>query len=345
MRGGAGRRTLFDAGFAGIHWPVEFGGQGLTRPSTTRRGSPSALSPRCPPFLNMVGCVLTGSALLAFGTPQQQSEHLRPILTGERIWCQLFSEPDAGSDLASLATRAERDGDTYVVNGQKVWCSNGRVADWGILMARTDPEAPRHKGISFFLLDMPSPGCRAPTAATDERRCRVRRGVPRRRPCARGQPARSGERRVDGRHVGADQRAGLHRGLERLAASDGSTRCGRSWADSTQCNARRSPTSGSGARRCGRWASARGRSRRCWARSPSWARRSCCSTWRCSEAGPRRPGRDARVRRDPRIPERPGRADRRRNVRDPAQHHRRAHPRPPEGTPVTHAICPAIRSS
>ena len=151
------QRRLFDAGYAGIHWPTGFGGQGLTPEHASAWTTECALA-QVPPFLNMVGCVLTGSALLQFGTPEQQAEHLRPILTGERIWCQLFSEPDAGSDLAGLSTRAERDGDHYVVTGQKVWCSNGRVADWGILMARTDPEAAPHKGISFLLLDMASPG-------------------------------------------------------------------------------------------------------------------------------------------------------------------------------------------
>jgi len=151
------QRRLFDAGFAGIHWPSEFGGQGLTPEHNAAWITECALA-QVPAFLNMVGCVLTGSALLAFGTEAQQTEHLRSIITGERVWCQLFSEPDAGSDLASLATRAERDGDEFVVDGQKVWCSNGRVADRGILMARTDPDARPHKGISFFLLDMASPG-------------------------------------------------------------------------------------------------------------------------------------------------------------------------------------------
>ena len=151
------QKTLFDAGFAGITWPVEHGGQGLSPEHGGAWITECALT-QVPPFLNMVGCVLTGGAVMAFGTPEQQAEHLRPILTGERIWCQLFSEPDAGSDLASLSTRAVRDGDEWVVDGQKVWCSNGRVADRGILMARTDADARPHKGISFFLIDMASPG-------------------------------------------------------------------------------------------------------------------------------------------------------------------------------------------
>lgn len=151
------QRTIFDAGLAGIHWPVEHGGQGLTPEHQGVWITECALA-QVPPFLNMVGNVLTGSALLAFGTPRQQAEHLLPILTGERIWCQLFSEPDAGSDLASLTTAAVPDGDGWLVSGQKVWCSNGRVADRGILMARTDPSAAPHKGISFFVLDMAADG-------------------------------------------------------------------------------------------------------------------------------------------------------------------------------------------
>jgi alkylation response protein AidB-like acyl-CoA dehydrogenase len=151
------QRALFDAGFAGLHWPVEHGGRGLTPAHNATWIVECALA-QVPPFLNMVGCVLTGSALLQFGTPEQQREHLRPILSGERIWCQLFSEPGAGSDLAALSTRAERDGDSWVVHGQKVWCSNGRVADRGILLARTGDETRGHRGISFFLLDMATPG-------------------------------------------------------------------------------------------------------------------------------------------------------------------------------------------
>jgi alkylation response protein AidB-like acyl-CoA dehydrogenase len=94
----------------------------------------------------------------AFGTPEQQAKHLRATLHAEHVWCQLFSEPGAGSDLAGLSTFAERDGDIYRLNGQKVWCSGGRYSNWGILMARTDRTLPKHKGISFFLLDMSLPG-------------------------------------------------------------------------------------------------------------------------------------------------------------------------------------------
>jgi alkylation response protein AidB-like acyl-CoA dehydrogenase len=111
-----------------------------------------------PPVLNMVGLVLAGGAILMYGTPEQQAQHLPATLRGEQVWCQLFSEPGAGSDLGGLSTKAERDGDHFVVNGQKVWCSGGRISDWGILMARTNPEAAKHDGISFFLCPMDLPG-------------------------------------------------------------------------------------------------------------------------------------------------------------------------------------------
>jgi len=151
------QRCIHAAGFAGIHWPEVHGGRGLTPEHNAVWMLECALA-GVPPFLNMVGLVLTGGAVQRFGTPEQQIEHLRPTLDANRIWCQLFSEPGAGSDLGGLSTKAERDGDDFVVNGQKVWCSGGRYSDWGILMARTDPEAKKHEGISFFLCPMDLPG-------------------------------------------------------------------------------------------------------------------------------------------------------------------------------------------
>ncbi|HEV3226066.1 MAG TPA: acyl-CoA dehydrogenase family protein [Acidimicrobiales bacterium] len=152
-KGQAWQRRLFDAGYAGIHWPVEYGGRGLT-PEHTGAWIEVCARASVPPFINMVGVVLAGGSIMLYGTEEQKAEHLRPIISGTRVWCQLFSEPGAGSDLASLSTRAERDGDEYVLTGQKVWCSNGRISDWGICMARTDRDAAPHKGISFFLVDM-----------------------------------------------------------------------------------------------------------------------------------------------------------------------------------------------
>jgi alkylation response protein AidB-like acyl-CoA dehydrogenase len=153
----AWQRLLFDEGWAGLHWPEAVGGRGLT-PEHQAVWLEEAARASVPPFLNMVGLVLMGGAVQAYGTDEQKAEHLLPTLRGDRVWCQLFSEPEAGSDLANLATRAVDDGDDWVVSGQKTWCSNGRVADWGILLARTDPAAPRHAGISFLLVDMRSEG-------------------------------------------------------------------------------------------------------------------------------------------------------------------------------------------
>jgi alkylation response protein AidB-like acyl-CoA dehydrogenase len=155
--GVAWQRLLHAEGWAGLHWPVEHGGRGLTPAHHTAWVEECARA-AVPPFLNMVGIVLAGGAIQRFGTPEQQERFLRPTIAGDLVWCQLFSEPGAGSDLGGLSTRAERDGDRFVVNGQKVWCSGGRCSDWGILMARTDPTLPKHRGISFFLLDMASPG-------------------------------------------------------------------------------------------------------------------------------------------------------------------------------------------
>jgi alkylation response protein AidB-like acyl-CoA dehydrogenase len=157
--GMAWQKRLYDAGFAAIHWPESVGGRGLT-PDHTSAWMEQAAIASVPPVLNMVGLVLAAGALLAYGTPDQQQAHLPPTAWGERVWCQLFSEPGAGSDLASLSTRAIADGDEFLVNGQKVWTSGARASDWGILLARTLSleEAPKHKGISFFVVDMHTPG-------------------------------------------------------------------------------------------------------------------------------------------------------------------------------------------
>ena len=151
------QRHLFAHGKAGIHWPVEVGGQGLTAAHQGQWLYECALA-GVPGVFNMVGLVLAGGSIQKFGTPEQQSVHLNATLRADHVWCQLFSEPGAGSDLGSLSTKAELDGDRFIINGQKVWCSGGRYSNWGILMARTNQDAPKHEGISFFLLDMSLPG-------------------------------------------------------------------------------------------------------------------------------------------------------------------------------------------
>ncbi len=155
--GMAWQQRVFEAGFASVHWPEAYDGRGLTI-EHHQAWAEVCQDAGVPHILNMVGLVLAAGALQLFGTEDQKLAHLPPTVRGERVWCQLFSEPGAGSDLAGLSTKAVLDGDTWIVNGQKVWCSGGRASDWGILLARTEPEARKHEGISFFVVDMRTPG-------------------------------------------------------------------------------------------------------------------------------------------------------------------------------------------
>jgi alkylation response protein AidB-like acyl-CoA dehydrogenase len=151
------QHALFAGGYAGITWPKEYGGRGGTSlQAMIFNQEQAAFAVDTGPFT--VGVAMAGPTLIAHGTDEQKARYLGPLLRGEEIWCQLFSEPGAGSDLAGLATRAVRDGDEYVVNGQKVWTSGAHYSDLAILLARTDPDQPKHRGITYFVLDMRSPG-------------------------------------------------------------------------------------------------------------------------------------------------------------------------------------------
>ncbi|MDX2650369.1 acyl-CoA dehydrogenase family protein [Streptomyces sp. PA03-1a] len=153
-------RARFDAGLAWVHYPEGLGGlgapralQGVVDAELTAAGAPDNEPRRIG-----IGLGMAAPTVLRYGTEEQKARFLRPLWTGEQVWCQLFSEPGAGSDLAGLRTRAVRDGDDWVVTGQKVWTSNAHNARWAILIARTDPDVPKHQGITYFVCDMTDPG-------------------------------------------------------------------------------------------------------------------------------------------------------------------------------------------
>jgi len=155
-----GRRwqaTLHEGGWCGIHWPKEYGGRSaglleqiIFQEELARAGSPQ--------LINLLALSMVGPVLISHGSEEQKKRYLKPILSAEEIWCQGYSEPGAGSDLAALSTRAVLDGDAYVISGQKVWTSYAQYADFCILLARTSPDVPKHKGITMFIMDMRVPG-------------------------------------------------------------------------------------------------------------------------------------------------------------------------------------------
>ncbi|MFY9586899.1 MAG: acyl-CoA dehydrogenase [Actinomycetota bacterium] len=148
---------LHEGGWAGIAWPKEYGGRGATMIETAIFNQEMARS-KAPPPINVIGLGMAGPTIIAHGTHEQKDRHLEKILSAEEIWCQGFSEPGAGSDLGGLRSTAILDGDSWIINGQKVWTSLAHVSDWCIFLARTDTTAPKHKGITYLLVDMHTPG-------------------------------------------------------------------------------------------------------------------------------------------------------------------------------------------
>ena len=150
-------RKLYDAGFVGLAWPKEYGGRGASLMQQVVFSEEMAKH-RAPGPTNGHGLGWVGPAILGYGTEEQKRRFLPKILSAEEIWCTLYSEPEAGSDMANVQTRAVEEGDYFVVNGQKVWTSGGHYADWAVLLARTDPDARKHRALSYLLVDMHSPG-------------------------------------------------------------------------------------------------------------------------------------------------------------------------------------------
>lgn len=151
------QRRLYANGFLGLAWPKEFGGLGASQIEMAIFNEESARV-RAPGALNAIGLSMVGPTIISHGTPEQKERYLSKILSADEIWCQGYSEPNAGSDVASLKTRAELKGDEFVVNGHKVWTTLAHVSQWCMLIARTDPDAPKHRGISCLLIDMKTPG-------------------------------------------------------------------------------------------------------------------------------------------------------------------------------------------
>jgi alkylation response protein AidB-like acyl-CoA dehydrogenase len=150
-------RKLYEAGYAGLTWPKEYGGVGAPYSFQAILYEELAAA-QAPPHIGVIGLSMAGPTIIAHGTEEQKARYLQPLLAAEEIWCQGFSEPDAGSDLAAARTRAERRGDVYVVNGQKVWSSFAHIADFCILVTLSDPEAPRYRNLTYLLVDMHAPG-------------------------------------------------------------------------------------------------------------------------------------------------------------------------------------------
>ena len=193
-------------GWVGISWPKEYGGRGATLTQQIIYNEEMA-TVNSPMLVNGLGIMLVGPTIIHWGTEEQKKRYIPKILSAEEIWCQGYSEPGAGSDVASLQTRAIEEGDYFIVNGQKVWTSDAHHADLCILLVRTDPDAPKHKGISYILVDMHSPGRHRAPAGADHRRREFQRSVFRGREGSQEESDRREEPGLAGRDHDADVRA------------------------------------------------------------------------------------------------------------------------------------------
>ena len=216
-------QQLYEGGWICASWPKEYGGKGLSIMENVVLAEEFARA-KAPLRADFFGDTLVGPTILQWGTEEQKREFLPQIMNGKVRWCQGFSEPDSGSDLASLKTTAVLDGDEWVINGQKVWTTQAQFADYIFLLARTDPSAPKHKGISYLLVPMKQPGIEVPRHHAAGRHGRVQRGLLRQRPLPQGQRRRRAQQRLGRRqhdagpragHVGHDELSPLRRGTRR----------------------------------------------------------------------------------------------------------------------------------
>ena len=227
-------RLLADSGLLCLAWPEEFGGRGASawEQTAVREEMWAHHEPRGAQYM---GVNWVGPAIMRHGTPEQQRAHLPPIARGEVIWCQGFSEPDAGSDLASLRTAASRDGDGWRITGQKIWTSYATMAQWCFLLARTSRGEKKQQGLTVFLVPDVRPGHRGPAHPVHARAAPPQRGLLRRPPGHRGRRARHGGRRLAGRAGGAGLRAGGHRPLRPLRAAAADRAGGAAATPGTTC--------------------------------------------------------------------------------------------------------------
>ena len=207
------QRSMYDSGWVGVAWPTEYGGRGtgLLEQVIFDEEYSNAHAPVLPGYS---GIALCGPTLMHWGTDEQKARFLKRILNGDDVWCQGYSEPGAGSDLAGLQTKAVAEGDDFIINGQKVWTSGAQYADWIFMLVRTDPDAPKHRGISYHAGQYENPWRDGPAPGADERPCAFQRGLFRRCSRSQSQPGRPAQRGLEGGHDDPNVRARLCRGRE-----------------------------------------------------------------------------------------------------------------------------------